>query len=157
MFLRFRSAQESIERHPGPAALGHFSSFTEHSVQSNPAEALPGLDEAVVPALFHPAPLPMPTHPRAASCNPLLLPHTHAARHAMQQNPGREGRAPLIHPPKESARQTINGTASRCRRAKSTDLCTPGQLCWHRRSSGNVRRLKIEQMLLLKGLLQCSA
>lgn len=32
-----------------------------------------------------------------------------------------------------------------------------GQLCWHRHSLGNVRHLKIEQMFLLKGLLQCSA
>lgn len=144
-------------RHPGPAALGHFSSFTEHSVQANPAEALPGLDDAVVPLLFHPVPLPMPTHPRAKSGNPLLPPDTHTAKYAARQHPGREERAGLIHPPRESARQMIHGTASHCRRAKSTDLCTPGQLCWHRRSLGNVRRLKIEQMFLLKGLLQCSA
>lgn len=91
------------------------------------------------------------------SSNPLLLPDTHTAKYAAQQNPGREERGNLIHPPKESARQTIHGTAPHCRQAKSTDLCAPGQLCWHRRSLGNVRRLKIEQMFVLKGLLQCSA
>lgn len=109
------------------------------------------------PLLFHPVPPPMPTHGRVESGNPLLLPHTHTAKRGAQQNPGREERPTLIHPPKESGGRTIGGTAPRCRRAKSTDLCAPGQLCWHRRSLGNVRRLKIEQMFLLKGLLQCSA
>lgn len=155
--LYFRSAQECVVRHPGPPALGYFSSFPEHCVRGSPAEALPGLDDAVVPALFHRVPLPMPTHLRAESRNPLLLLHTHTAKHAAQQNPGREDRASLIHPPKASARQAIDGTTSHRRGAKPTDWCAPGQLCRHRRSSGNVRCLKIEQMFLLKGLLQCSA
>lgn len=143
---------------PGPRCpRGRSSSFREHSARANPAEALPGLDDAVVPVLFHPVPPPMPTHGRVESGNPLLLPHTHTAERGAQQNPGREERPTLIHPPKESGGRTISSTAPRCRRAKSTDLCAPGQLCWHRRSLGNVRRLKIEQMFLLKGLLQCSA
>lgn len=42
MLLCLRSAQECVVSHPGPAALGYFSSFIEHSVQTVPAEALPG-------------------------------------------------------------------------------------------------------------------
>ncbi|PKU37271.1 hypothetical protein llap_12426 [Limosa lapponica baueri] len=35
----------------------------------------------------------MPTHPRAESSNPLLLPHTHTAKRAAQPDPGREERS----------------------------------------------------------------
>lgn len=137
---------------PGPAALGCSSSFTEHSVRVNPADALPGL---VVPLLFYPRPLLMATHLRAESSNPLLLPRTHTAKICRATES--LSRATLIHPPKASAGRTTRGTALHHRRGKSMDLHTPGQLCWHRRSLGNVRCLKIEQMFLLKGLLQCSA
>lgn len=72
--------------------------------------------------------------------------------------PGKRKRASLIHPSTKGIGQAHNHWHSfHCWRAKSKDLCTPGQLCWHRHSLGNVRRLKIEQMFLLKGLLQCSS
>lgn len=153
MPLYLRSAQECVVRHPGPAALGYFSAFTEHSAQTIPAEALPG--GWIMPSSLCSSVLflcwcqptqspPSPPHPHGKTCR--------------AEHPRWEEGASLIHPSTKGIGQAHNHWLCfhRCR-AKSQDLCAPGQLCWHRQSWGNVRHLKTEQMFLLKGLPQCSA
>lgn len=148
-------------KQPRSCCLGLFLVFHRAQRADNPCWGSSwGLDNAVIPVLFILYLCWCQPTQELRGAIPSFSPHPHS-KSPVQQHPRQEERGSLIHPIHPSTKgmgQAHNHWhCFHCWRAKSKDLYTPGQLCWHRQSLGNVRHLKTEQMFLLKGLPQCSA